>query len=507
MQIIIDGFSPTGAFQSVLTVHGDKSIKWNTQTHSKLKFNNASLIFKEVNEFWARKPEAVQLEVFEAYEAISECLTTPEDSENQVATLMRLVAVIYKHFTIRDAEEIVNGLNLTYPSTMTEEYGTEGDNGRTHRRSDYHRLVQLAIRLRPMLPIFGHYIRTFLDQPGTQLRETSAVRLLNGTDVLTVPAVEKLVSFMEVTLKNFQHQNSTILGHLGSAETPYWLVAKALFRRVAPGEIHCSDDVSSIITNVYNFVVKSTLDSVPRNFGGAKLKTRTTEGASKTDENISLLEAIRIREEVPGGRKRFVNVYSRSILSIAQRVDVTVPPELVLSCTHLTGEKILRDIHPAQECLTRWTLSRGCPPTHWDLLQCEGAFRYMGAAQALLTHWGNLEFAALLDAVPSKDINRSPMASLWSRSQLGKEQLEKLRARYPHSTPLGRKDPNPDEANQGVADLNALARLIFSEEWILSKDSAYYDRVTHNDQGYIILSPGFRNNMADLLLDVSSGTW
>lgn len=507
MEIVIDSYSPTGAFQSVLTVHGGKSIKWNTQTHSKLKFHNADQIFKEVNEFWASKPEKVQAEIFQAYEDIFACLTTPDDSENQNERLKELVAIIYKHFTVKDAEDIVNGLNLTYPSTMTEDYGSEGDNGRTHRRSDYHRLVQLAIRLRPMLPIFGHYIRTFLDQPGTQYRESNAVSLLNGTDVLKVQAVEKLISFMEVTLKNFQHQNSTILNGLGTSELPYWLVAKALFRRVAPGEIHSVDDVSSIITNVYNFVVKSTLDSVPRNFGGTKAKTRTAEGGGKSDENISLLESIRIREQVPGGRKVVVNVYSRTILAIAVRVDSTIPHHMVHECCQLTGERIARDVHPVQEKLARWVLSRGCPPSHYDLLQREGVYRYIGAAQALLWHWGYLELAALMEAVPQQETTLAPMASLWVRNSLSKERLEKLRERYPHTLPLTRRDQNPDEAIVGVAGVTELAREIYSEEWALDKDSRFYDKVDHNEHGYIILSPGFRNILADLLLEVSSGTW
>lgn len=507
MEIVIDSYSPTGAFQSVSTVHGGKSIKWNTQTHSKLKFHSADTVFKEVNDFWARKSEKVQAEIFGAYEAIHECLTTPDDSENQAEKLKSLVAIIYKHFSVKDAEDIVNGLSLTYPSTMTEEYGTEGDNGRTHRRSDYHRLVQLAIRLRPMLPIFGQYIRTFLDQAGTQYRESSAVSLLNGTDVLRVPAVEKLISFMEVTLKNFQHQNSTILGGLGTSELPYWLVAKALFRRVAPGEIHSVDDVSSIITNVYNFVVKSTLDSVPRNFGGSKPKTRTSEGTSKTDENISLLESIRIREQVSGGKKVLVSVFSRTILALAVRVDKDVPHDMVNACCSFSGEHLSREIHPVQETLARWVLSRGCPPSHYDLLPCEGAYRYIGAAQALLWHWGYLELAALMECVPQQDVNLAPMASLWARDSLSKDRLELLRARFPHTLPLSRRDQNPDDAVVGIAGVSDLARQIHSEEWILDKDSRFYDKVGHSERGHLILPPGFRNVLADLLLEVSAGTW
>lgn len=511
MEILIDGYSPTGAFQKVLTVHAGKSLSWNTQTHSKLKFHNAAQIFKEVNELWASKSEKAQQEIFDAYEAIHLCLTTPDDllpGEKLSDKLKSIVAIIYKHFTVKEAEDIVNGLNLVYPSTMTEEYGTEGDNGRTHRRSDYHRLVQLAIRLRPMLPVFGQYIRTFLDQPGSQYRESTAVEILNGTDVLQMPAVEKLTSFMEVTLKNFQHQNSAILGgKLGTAEMPYWLVAKAIFRRVAPGEFNSADEVSSIITNVYNFVVKSTLDSVPRNFGGAKAKTRTAEGAGKSDENISLLEAIRIREQVSGGKKVFVNVFSRSILSIARRVDPNVPQAMVDECCLPDINRLNQAVHPVQETLARWVLSRGCPPSHYDLLKREGAYRFIGATQALLWHWNYLELAALMEATPLQDVRHAPAASLWLRDTLSKDRLEALRVRYPYTSQLTRRDQNPDEAIIGVAGISELARQIGNEEWILDKDSRFYSLVNHNEQGHIILSPGFRNVLADLLLEVSSGTW
>lgn len=523
MEIVIDSFSPTNAFQRVLTTHNGKSIPWNTQTHAKLKFHNPHVIFKEVNELWASKTQEVQEEIFDAYQEIFTLLTTPGESGNQSGAPMgqvyienesqnkrleQLVAVIYKHFTAKDAEDIVNGLNLVYPSSMAEEYGNEGDNGRTHRRSDYHRLVQLAIRLRPMLPIFGQYIRTFLDQPGSQYRETSAVKILNGTDVLQMPAVEKLANFMKATLKNFNHQNSAILGgKLGSAEMVYWLVAKAIFRRVAPGEVHSADDVSSIITNVYNFVVKSTLDSVPRNFGGTKPKTRTAEGTGKSDENISLLEAIRIREEISQGKKSFVNVYSRSIDRIALRVDPTLPIATLNNCVDIGMARMARVIHPVQETLARWVLSRGCPPSHYDLVKREGAYRYIGAAQAIMWHWGYPELASLMEAVPQQDLNLAPSAALWARSTLSQDRLVKLRERTPYTYQLTRRDQNADDGVVSIAGINDLTRQIFSEEWLLAKNSKFYDLVTHNEIGHIILSPGLRNSIADLYLECSSGTW
>ena len=507
MEIVVGNLSSTGAFQSLCTNHGGKSIRWNTQTHAKLKFTDVDQVFIEVNQFWASLPEEAQLEIFEAYENIHERLTKPDDVDDHEDLVKDQVAVIYRHFTAKDAENIVNGLNLTYPSTMSEDYGEGGDNGRTYRRSDYHRLVQLAIRLRPMLPIFGQYIRLFVDQPGSQYRESAAARLLAKTDVLTQPAVDKLVGYMEGAVANFKHKNSVILNSLGSYELPYWLVAKALFRRVAPGEVHSIDDVSSIVTNVFNFVVKSTLDSVPRNFGGTKLKTRTAEGSSKSDENISLLESIRVREQIPRGRKVFVNVYSRSILATAVRVDPSVPHDLVESCCRITNERVERGTHSVQETLAAWTLSRGAPPSHYDLLGLEGSLRWIGAAQALLWHWGYIELAALMEAAPALDTSLAPMASLWVLNALSKDRLDKLRQRFPHTIPLTRRDQNPDEANVGVADITELARQIYSEEWILSKDSRLYDKVSHNEQGYIILPPGFRNTLADLLLEVSSGTW
>jgi len=507
MEILIEGYSPTGAFKRVAVVHDGKTISWNTQTYSKLKFHNAAVIFKEINELWAKKSPEVQKKIFAAFEEIHQHLTEPEDNQQQVERLGVLVAIIYKHFTAKDAEDIVNSLNLTYPSSMVEDYTSIPDNGRTHTRADYHRLVQLAIRLRPMLPVFGQYIHTFLDQPGSQYRETSAVKILNDTDVLKMPAVEKLVGFMEATLKNFQHQDSAILGgKLGSAEMPYWLVAKAIFRRIAPGEVHSVDDVSSIITNVYNFVVKSTLDSIPRNFGGTKNKTRTTEGSGK-DENVSLLEAIRIREQVSGGRRKIVDIYSRNILFTARRVDPTVPEDLVHECCRPDMARISRSVHPVQKVLACWVMSRGQPPSHYDLLKREPVYRFIGAAQALLWHWGYMELAALMEAAPVQDLTMAPAAALWAREELSKERLERLRERYPYTTQLTRGSQNPDEAVKGVVENAELARMIHSEEWVLDKDSRFYNIVNHNEHGHIILSPGFRNTIADLQLDVSSGTW
>ena len=489
-----------GSFLSVTTKHGDQALVWSTVTYNKLKFFNLGRIFKELNEFWATLPEESQAEIFDAYKEIYEALKEVDDARSHLDAIRTQVKRIYKYYTKENLDEIMKGVEVAYTSSMTGETNYVGGETRTYRKPDYDELVKLALRLRPMVPIFGQYVRLVRDHAGTHYKESAAVGLLKYTDVLECPAMDRLVRYMESNLANFQHRATAVMGNMGSDQVPYWLAERSIFRRVALGEVDSGSDNSSIVTNVHNFV-KSQLDSLPRNFGSVvRAKTRVNEGAATNEENISVLESFKIRQQISDGDKVMVNVYCRDPIFIAQRVDPSISAELVDACTRITGSWASQVIQEHQKLLVKWVLSAAMPPSYFDVIGRESALRCIGATQALLYHWGYINIAALMTAIPLDDPNSAPMTSLWQRDSITNETKELLRERFPYYRQPTKKDQTLDDVNEGNIAVNAVADAVYQSDWILHEPEWLIAEVKVSDVNTILIPPDFRNQLAHLLL-------
>lgn len=500
MEILINDVDYSN-FQAVITRHGDAGLNWSTSTYAKLKFHDLGRLFKELNAFWATLPEKKQADIFDAYSEIHEALSNVEDHSTHLQHLRAQVKRIYSYYTNEDVDKVMATIDIVYPTTMFDDFGKDGDNGRTYRKSDYKELVHLALRLRPMVPIFGQYVRLVKDYSGTHFKEGAAVGLLYDTDVIEgSPAADKLTQYMNSTLLNFPHHRTAVMGNLGTDEVPYWLTMKALFRRVALGEVDSGSDISSIVTNVYNFV-KSQLESLPRNFGSVvRSKNRTNEGSSSTEENISLLESFKIRQSISDGDKVMINHYCQDPFAIAWKVDPTVPEELIASCTRVTGMWASSMIHQHQGTLVKWVLSAAIGPRYFDVIGRESALRCIGATQALLYHWGFVNIASLMTAQPLDDPNIAPMTSLWAREQISKEKMVELRERYPHYKPPTKKDQTTDDTNPGVIGINLIADSVYKSDWVYTGPEWLKEEISFSDVETILIPPNFRDQLATILL-------
>lgn len=506
MQIITNDIKDGQPWRSVSTVHGGEELRWSTSTYTKIKFHNLSRLFAELNEHWLSLPEEDQAEIFAAYRDIHDALQEVSDHQEHLKYLRKQVKRIYKYWTAEDVWRAMSKIEVVYPSTMQQAHSNDSNTGRTYLVNDYKNLVHLALAFRPMIPIFGQYNRVVKEISGTPHKETMAVSLLNDTYINDLPAIEKLVQHMEETLTNFPHARTAILGgHMGTASLPHWLASKAAYRRIAIGEVDSGNDISSIITNVFNFV-KSVLDSIPRNFGGSvRVKTRTQE-SSNSEENISFLESLKIREAMSGGHKRLINVYCRDGLTIALRIDPTVPEELVNRCTQLTGSWASVLIQPHQKKLARYVISSQFSPRYLDITGREQTLTLIGVAQALLYHWGYLSLAGLMTAQPIEDHSIAPATSLWARDTLSKEYQDLLQERLPYHRPVVKKDQSAVDLNDGVVAINGIARDIYTSEWVIQEPEWLAKEVPRTDVGTLLIPPDLRNHLARLLLHVTRPT-
>lgn len=554
---------PNGSGDSIGAVdivHNEYTLRWNMVTYTRFKLSDPAVIFREVNAFWAGQSTKIQDRAFLIYWFMYRILRDPNNvmtmSENSqlenipqnkdLTDLMNryikeetslppgteemdhgnllqreyislYLKKLYDMFTIKDSDNIVANMSIVYATTMSEVQPVTNkqypDSGRTHTRVDYNALASLAIRMRPVLPVFGQCMHVYQDKRRSGLKESAIVKQLELTDIFEMSACNKLKDFMEASLKTFKQGSvTTVNGGIGTAELVYWCLAKALYRRVACGEIDSTDGQSSIVTNIFNFIEKSVLESVNRNFGPVHRKTRPDEkpGSSKGEDNQSIIESIKAREEITRGRRRMVNVFARNVRLIAKRIDPSIPIELVDECCKLTSEKLQRHPHMVQDGLVRWVLSAAAP--RWghlegslglhhnvDYLRREELALYMGVAQAVLEHWGYIELAALFDATVSVKEGVVPVAAMWSHDDFSPEVVGKLVELFPYEISGTRRNPSIEERNVGARDVREMTTAISIENWIVNK-GRYTDRISVDRDGYLVFPAGFVNKIAELLI-------
>lgn len=563
MQYLAIASGAGNSINAIDIVHDEYTLRWNMVTYTRFKVSEPSVLFREVNAFWAKQTPQIQTRAFLIYWNLYRILDDPmnvltlntdsklkgKDSNQDLINLYEeylkqeaalpadynqqdhgnllqreyvglYLKKLYELFTQKHADEIVANMTILYAQTMTDvkpEVNRQyPDTGRTHTRSDYNALASLAIRLRPVLPIFGQCMHVYQDKRKSGLKESAIVSQLNETDVFEMPACVKLKDFMDASLKQFKGAAvTTVNGGIGIAELPYWCLAKALYRRVACGEIDSVDGLSSIVTNIFNFIEKSVLESVNRNFGPVHRKARPDQpsGGSKGEDNQSIIEAIKAREDITRGRRRMVNVFARNVGLIAKRIDLTIPLDLVQECCLLTPTKLASVPHPVQDGLIRWVMSSaehskfpndnlgGTLGLHHnvDYLRREELALYTGISQAVLEHWGYPELAALFDASVSIKEGIVPTAAMWAHDDFSPEIVGQLVELFPYEISGTRKTPSIEERNVGANDAREMTTMISMENWVV-RPGRYTQKIMADREGFLTFPPGFANRVAELLI-------
>ena len=477
MKIEIIESSTSGMSQVVLS-HGDMSSMWDVSAYARTRDKAESLdtnkIFAEINAYWAHKTPERQKAIWEVYVKIREILDNNFDILSIQHKLQKLVKQLYDLMPLADIRhwQLFHS-NVRIPHTLKDEYGEGEAVARTYLRPDYIELVSLAIALRPMVPIWGEYIGSTKKIVGNTDKELQAMRLMYYTDLVKSAPMERLKQFVTASVNHTLEGGPTatvMLGGLGSAELPDWVLALTAVRRLSVGEISPQDDLSNIITNVYQFI-SNNLKSMDRKFGagfGGKVSEKNQITGSGGDEaHASVVEMYKVKQEVPDGDLVTLNVYSRQVHEMAIRIDETVDPALVTRCVDYVSALEIHPIQTHQVVLCQWVMAPVLTAKGIPLLTKASLLRVIAVTQALLSHWGFHDLAVLVSATPLVNGKDSMIGALESRGRIPRENMEDLAKIYPHHPPSRGKQATVRQQNVGAKAIDALCDHVAGNDWQL----------------------------------------
>ena len=467
--------------------HKGKEITWNVSILSRAPNVEELDRFAELNGYWAFIPEERQDKIFNVYERVKDVIHTSKDESDAIYALQPLVKELFK---LNPLEEISTWMaiysGMRVPSNVYDSYEESADyrnsKQRTYTTSQYRDLVTLAVAYRVMTPIWGDYIGLTSNLIGTNFKELLALKLLNEADIFHSPPMNRLREYIAAAIPPEPPKEIFNLG-MSSEDFPEWILSRILILRLVVADLRGADVKKSLMPFLHSYI-----DGMvnPRNNNFANMiKDKKPEGNSSNEENnLSILESHRQREELSAGAISKMAVYTRKPLRMARVICPDIPEELVEQSLESTKALLMTPIRPVQLSLASWVLARALPPRAMLYFQNTDVVTCIGVAQALLLHRNHLELAGLVSAVAvlnQEDVGH--MRSVGSRGRIPPELLDEIHLLYPYSErPTGKIKEGMDtrEFNMVVLSIKEIDKNFSKNEWTLTLVPELVERLTKN---------------------------
>ena len=450
---------------AVVTEHNGAEVKWNATIFDRTDFRNIPHLFREINGYWAHLPADRQYRIWLGYKAISEQFETTSERTRLAMNIAGLLDQMYADMPMEELDRWIGFHGaVKFPpdgSLLLEHDPYDPNPGRTYLKRDYNGLVTITAALRPMIPIWGEYMRRVKDEVGSEYKEYIAIRLLRNTHVMRSEPIERLRRYVDATLSVSANQsNAYIISGLGSEETIEWLLAMVCIRRIAVGDIDASDTRGNIITNVFGFI-SNTLRDFDKRFGGG-VRDKNPDKDTGEDEG-SILESFKVKQEVSPGDIILYNVYAEDPKAMAIKIDPTIDLKLLDLALSRVDRLQNASLSKHHITLCQWVLHRVLPPLAIPLLLKPGLLRSLAVTQALIWHWGIYDIAALVTA--TRHFADDEIVPFDSKVRITPSTLEQLLALFPHLMPADKNQTSEKKSNYAIAAISLLIRELSGCMW------------------------------------------
>lgn len=500
----IDNISEkSNELSTIRTVHGDEFLDWGVSViYRRNNFKDLPNLFTQINAFFASLPTHKQDAIWAHYVAIHDVVKTVADQDRMKKRLIKLVREMYGFITSDDlvAWMRMHG-KIWIPTTTKTEY-EDKPRDKTYLRDDYYQLGVMSIALRPMVPIFGEYVEQIVRQVGNNYKEWFALSLISESWLYECPPMERLIVYIKSYADLPKISNGAVFKSLGTEELPDYLLAKVIVRKVSIGEVTVEDNNSSVISNVFH-TIDTSLNSLDRNFWKQGSIIPKRNAAEKAEEdNMSSAENYKIKQEVSNGDIIMLSVYTENYTAMAQKVDPTVPLELVEGFVGIVNQMSNMRIDQHHMTLSQWVMARSLSARAIPSLTKPALLRTIGVTQALLWHWGFKELAALMTAQPAVYEEEFALSTGDFRARVSKEYIAALMERYPYAQRQGGKPTSIHQNNVAIRAINLLTSEMSKCYWSLNLPKELLpDVAKHVVNGDMVVPAEIKNQLARLILE------
>jgi hypothetical protein len=469
----------TSGLSEIITSHGGEQLVWRGNTYNRLRIDPDNF-FNDINAYWEELPFGQQTEIWNVYKKMHFMITNTKNVQELHNGLRQLVTQMYE---LHPMERLNYWMRLKsrvkYPETLKDTYDPELPKEMTYLRTDYTGLLTIVLALRVVLPVFSTYISAAEQAAGNAFKEHVTMKLIDGSALDEYPPMQRLAEYVTYLSQNDQIKSSlsVLLGGLGTAQIPRYLLALAVIRRVAIAELKTQGEPVNIVSNVWHYV-SSTARDIDKRFGGTtKFKDGNDSGGE--DDKQSVAETYKMKQEVAEATTIPDSLFLMEYIDPARQIDPTVSMDYIQAMWN--HQRVMTTFSPSefQMTMTGWVMAPVISARSVMYLEQDALMRAISISQALLWHWGYPDLAALMTASPApRGIGESE--GLMSRGYRPptKDMLKELDEIYPYWKRVSRKGERTPESNFALQAIRKVFQDIDNTDWVLKAPKELLAKIT-----------------------------
>lgn len=410
-------------------------------------------------------------------------------------TYRRIVKELYATVDYESVYDwMSDNVNIQYPPNVEESVAEGLDPDRTYVKQDYKEMVAMGLSFRLVVPMVVQYIFDHGDAIGNERKELMALKLLDMTDIIYSKPYERFVLFIEAVnacVENPKNTYKTIIG-VGSEEQMEISKARKILRRVAFIDPLVPD---GIIQAVFNEIKNQPTDTQRSQH---KIKDKKKTASRNDEEEMSVIEQYRIKEELPKGDTRSISYYLESIINFQghefTNKEIKALRKLINELVK-SGHEV--DTH---NLIMAMFFVKGVPPESLEVVDREFQIAACVSVYGLMVKCNKPDLALLAlgkleentdDLGPTVTSNRSTIPAELDR------QLDEL---YPYRR---KAKSNTNVCKEAISKLfsevsGCLIRPIYSEE----HHEIFKDRILY--QGYFVAPRTVSVDLAEMIVHIHS---
>lgn len=458
----------TSGLSEIITSHGMESLTWRGNTYNRLRVDPENF-FNDINAYWEELPYGQQTEIWNVYKKMHFAIENTQNVRDLHRDLRLLVTTMYE---LHPMDKLNYWMRLKsrvkYPETLKDAYDPELPKEMTYLRTDYTGLLTVVLALRIVLPVFSTYISAAEQAAGNAFKEHVTLKLIDGSALDNYQPMQRLAEYVTYLSQNDQNKNSlsVLLGGLGSAEVPRYLLALAVIRRVAIAELKTQGDPVNIVSNVWHYV-SSTARDIDKRFGGTtKFKDGNDSGGE--DDKQSVAETYKMKQEVAEATTIPDSLFIMEYIDVGRQIDPTIDTKFVEAVWN--HQRTMTTFSPSefQFTITGWVMAPVMSARSVMYLEQDALMRAISITQALLWHWNYPDLAALMTALPvERGIGESEGLMGRGYRPPTKDMLKELDEIYPYWKRVSRKGDRTPESNYALQAIRKVFQDIDAKDWIL----------------------------------------
>lgn len=459
----------TEEYPTAFIEHNGEILEFDLSVYNKRALINND-ICTLINAYWASLPGFQQQQIFAAMAQIRQTFELVSETSPLMHALIPQVKALYdlhnldqihQWVSLRTDVNIPSRFDALYEQTDERPFTRE----RTYTRSDYLSLVSLALTLRPMMPIWGHFIMRTIKDVGNDFKEYTAFQLLAQTYLMDSVPMQKLLVYIKGNLQEKKIPTNVLVHGVPAEDYPMLLLGSVAVRRICVGDLRGIEQTANLVVAIHSDLTQKNHPTNSSSFGEF-IRDKPFEGDDRNEQGISRVENYKIKAMHSIGEIEAIKHYMRNPYVVGQQLMPQMDMQLLSRLLEAANPLQTAQIWPGQIGLLQWVINPVVSARGIYHLDKISTIRALAVAQTWLWQRGHKQLACLLTALKNDTSQAFSTIGTGSMAHIG-EYAEKLEALFPYNyVSVKRKKTTP--TNRAVVAIEALAEEFHSRDWIIT---------------------------------------